>query len=360
MPTVRLDSGALADRIGLESAEAIGDRHAHHLVANAETAYDGNAYAEVYPRVRGFLSEVRVDLGQRVDAGDVLAVVDSSEVAAARTRYLSAVAAVELARANYERTSELTRREVVAARRELEDLTALNRAESDLMAARQELYNLNFTYTDLEALTATKDTSNALEIVAPIGGTVVDRRAVRGEAVEATTRLFAVADTSTFWVWIDVEEGSADLVAADQAVRFAIPRPGEPEPAAVAEGRITWIGTEIDPVTRTARVRAEVGNADGRLRANQFGRASIRLGDEHDAVLVPAAAVQRAEGADVVFLAEGPGVYRPRRVLARPAERPDFAEVSWGLEPGRRVVTTGSYLLKTELMRGAIGAGCCE
>ena len=69
---------------------------------------------------------------------------------------------------------------------------------------------------------------------------------------------------------------------------------------------------------------------------------------------------QRKDDADLVFLPQEDGVYRPQRVVARPVDRRGVVEVAWGLEPGQRVVTKGSFLLKTEIMKGAIGAGCCE
>src|SRR5262245_51150491 len=86
LPVVRLASADLAREIGLQSAPAVEIEHTHELAANAETAYDANRYAEISPRVSGFLREARVDLGRNVKAGDVLAVVDSSEVSTAKSQ----------------------------------------------------------------------------------------------------------------------------------------------------------------------------------------------------------------------------------------------------------------------------------
>jgi cobalt-zinc-cadmium efflux system membrane fusion protein len=77
-------------------------------------------------------------------------------------------------------------------------------------------------------------------------------------------------------------------------------------------------------------------------------------------VVVPKEAVQRKDNVDVVFLPEGEGVYRPQRVTTKPTDRGDVLEVTWGLKPGQKVVSKGAFLLKTEIMKGAIGAGCCE
>ena len=120
---------------------------------------------------------------------------------------------------------------------------------------------------------------------------------------------------------------------------------------AEARGRVTWLGTEVNDKTRTTRVRAELTNLGGRLRANQFGHAEIRIGSEHRAVVVPKAAVQRKDNVDLVFLPEGDGVFRPQRVMTRPNDRGDMIEITWGLKPGQKVVSKGAFLLKSELLR---------
>lgn len=359
LPVVRLASARLAARIGIRTAVAAEEEHAHRLVANAETAYDANHYAEIAPRVAGFLREVHVDLGQAVRRGEVLAVIDSAAVSAAKTQFLSAHATLKLARDTADRTLDLARQGAVAGKAELEVMTALNQAQANALDAEQKLRNLGFDDEELGRILEAKDTRNLLKVVAPIDGTVVARHAVQGEAVQATTQLFAVADVSRMWLWIDVYESDIPAVKPGQAVSFAISG-ASPEEGVAASGRVTWVGAEVNEQTRTTRVRAELANADGRLRANQFGEATIRVGSEHWAVVVPKEAVQRDDGVDVVFIPAGEGVYRPQRVTTRPTDRTDVLEVTWGLKPGERVVSRGAFLLKTEILKGAIGAGCCE
>jgi cobalt-zinc-cadmium efflux system membrane fusion protein len=357
LPTVRLATAKLAGQVGIETAQVQQERLVPRLAANAETAFDANRCAEVYPRVNGFLREVLVDLGRPVRRGEVLAVVDSAEISAAKSRFLAARAADELARVSYERTAKLTERGTLPAKNELEALTALNQAKAETMDAEQALRNFGFADDELARIADAKDTTSFLEVVSPIDGVVVARHAVRGEAVQPTTQLFDVTDTSRMWLWIDVYEADIAKVAVGQPVRFTIPGGDGP----TFEGEVTWVGVQVDPTTRTTRVRAELPNAEGRLRANLFGQAEIQLGDERQAVVVPTAAVQRKDGVDVIFLPQQEdGVYRPQRVVARALDRGDVVEIAWGLKPDQRVVTKGSFLLKTEIMKGAIGAGCCE
>ena len=359
LPLVRLASPKLVAKVGLEFATAEAEKHAHTLEANAEAAFDANRHAEVTPRVAGFLREARADLGKEVMAGEVLAVVDSSEVSSAKSRYIASQAALRLARAAYERTEALARRNAAPAKEELESLTAFNQAETLVLETAQLLRNLGFGDSELARILEEKDTSSLLPIVAPIGGTVIERHAVRNEPIQATTQLFAIADTTSMWVWIDIYESDVRKVKPGQAMSFTVAGM-DPADAFTAHGKVTWIGATVDEKTRTTRVRAEIGNPDGRLRANQFGQAVIQVGDPHEVVVIPKAAVQSNDGADVVFLPDGAGVFRPQRILSKPSARKEVVEVAWGLKAGDRVVTKGSFWLKTEIMKGAIGAGCCE
>jgi membrane fusion protein, heavy metal efflux system len=356
LPLVRFENAGLVGTVGIETAVAREERRADTLRANAETAYDANRYAEISPRVSGFLREVRVDLGQAVKPGDVLAVVDSPDVSTAKSQYLSARAALDFAQDNHKRIMSLTQSKVIGSKEEISAKAAVNQGEAAAQEAERKLLNLGFSDADLAATLKARDTASRLDVISTIAGTVVLRHAVLGEAVLATSQLFAVADTAKMWLWVDVYEGDISSINAGQPVAFTVSG-NEVRPAT---GTVTWAGTEVSTRTRTSRVRAEVANPDGRLRANQFGEAEIRVGQEHGAVVVPKEAVQRKDKVDVVFLPVGEGRYRPQRVVARPSDRKGFVEVAWGLKPGERVVTTGAFLLKTEITQGAIGAGCCD
>jgi cobalt-zinc-cadmium efflux system membrane fusion protein len=349
---VKLASADLARRIGIETTPVVTERHAHRLTCNAETAYDARRSAEVLPRVAGVLREVKVDLGQLVHRGDVLAVVDSAQVGASKAQFLMARAAEELAKVTYDRTVKLTQAQAAPAKNELEALTALNQAKAALLDAEQKLRNFSFSDADLVRIAKENDTRNLLEITAPVDGTVTAWDATLGEAVEPTTQLFALADTTRMWVWVDVYEHDIAAVSSGQPVTFTISGTEEPE----FSGKVSWVGTEVNATTRTARVRAEVTNPGGRLRANQFGQARIQVEPEHDALVVPRAAVQDDGAIKMVFLPVAEGVYHPQQVKIVPTERDDMVEVVQGLGPGQQVVTARAYVLKSELFRDRLGA----
>lgn len=349
---VHLASAELTRRFGLETVEAKKERHGHTLDGNAEAAYNARRTAEVLARVSGILREVKVDLGQVVKKGDLLAVLDSAQVSNAKVQYHNARTTVDLAKVTYERTSTLSKAGATPAKSELEDLTALNHAKATLMEAEQKLRNLGFSDADIVRIAKSNDSSNQLEVLAPIEATITAWDATAGEAVEPTTQLFAMSDITKMWLWVDVYEANISSVEVGQAVSFTISGTEAP----VFSGRVTAVGTEVNPTTRTTRVRAEMGNPEGRLRANQFGRARIQIEADHDAVVIPRDAVQSDGKIQFVFVPVDDKSFRPQLVETRPTERDDLIEVVKGLNAGEKVVTTRSYMLKAELFKGRLGA----
>lgn len=360
LPLVRLASSGLANEVGLATAPVVEEEHTHELSAPAETAYDASRYAEVTPRVAGFLREARADLGQRVAPGETLAVVDSAEVSTAKAQYFASKATQEYEEDRFRRVDTLTSSDLMASKQRPAAVAALNQARAASLGAEQKLRNFRFDDTALDTILKGHDTTPLLDVVSPVEGTVVFRHAVVGESVEPTTKLYAVADVSKLSLWIDVFERDIRRVLPGQAVTFTVSGSVSADEEATYSGKITWVGTEVDGKTRTTRVRAEVPNRDGLLRAHQFGRARVQVGTPHRAVMIPRDAVQRYENVEMVFVEQKEGVYRPQRIRTVPTGRSGALEVTWGLKPGENVVTTGSFLLKTEIMKGSIGAGCCD
>jgi cobalt-zinc-cadmium efflux system membrane fusion protein len=178
---------------------------------------------------------------------------------------------------------------------------------------------------------------------------------VVGEAVDTMRPLFAIADTSRMWALLDVYESDLALIRLGQPVVLTV---GGVRGESFA-GSITWISTQLDARTRTLKARAELENPEGRLRANMFGQAVVTIHKGDDRVVVPKSAVQWDGCCNVVFVRENDQLFVPHPLrLGYAAD--DYYEVLEGVGPGATIVTQGSFLLKTELMKGNIGAGCCE
>jgi cobalt-zinc-cadmium efflux system membrane fusion protein len=157
------------------------------------------------------------------------------------------------------------------------------------------------------------------------------------------------------WAQLEVPEADAALVRVGQPVEIAL----EGVRGAPRQATISRVAASVDPASRTVRARVELENRDRALKAGTFLRARIEVGAARSGLVVPRGAIQRAEGRSVVFVKRGEALFEPVRVETGDA-RGDEVEIVSGLSPGQEVVTTGAFLLKTEIMKESIGAGCCD
>jgi len=164
-----------------------------------------------------------------------------------------------------------------------------------------------------------------------------------------------VADTSTMWALVDVSEWDATALRIGQSVEVRV----DGIAGRTFTGTLTWIAAEVDPRTRTVTARAAIENTDGVLRAGQFAHATIRVETPESAVTIPIGSVQRVNDASVVFVRRSEGLFESRAVTVGRSDG-HRVQVTGEVREGDLVVTTGAFLLRTELTRENIGAGCCE
>lgn len=329
---------------GIEVAEALppGEIHADFL---ATIVYDALRRAEVNARAPGVVRELLVDVGSEVTAGAPLLRIASAELAALHARIQTArsrLAAAERARARIQGLFEkgmAADRELLAAQLECDT------ARAEAAAAESAL--------GLVAVDA--DSPDAYLLLAPIGGVVVRHSAPAGRMVDAGEILCEIVDLSTMWAEIEVPERELARVGAGRSARITV----DALPGREFVGAVDYVAPELDPRTRTAKARVRLANGDAALRANMFARARVALDPGGARALVARDAVHRCGDLELVFLQLAPDRYEAR-VVELGARRGEQIEILAGIQPGDRVATRGSFLLKTEVLKGSIGAGCCE
>jgi membrane fusion protein, heavy metal efflux system len=342
---IRLASGDTVRDAGIEVRRAERRAFSRSLEVVGQLELDGHRHAQLSAPADALVQAVKVDVGDEVRAGQPLVVLASSAVGAGQAQLAAARARLDLARAAVARERALAVKGISSARDLQEAEREQAAAQAEHGAARAALG---------AAGSRGSGTDGRLVLAAPFRGTVVSRAAVVGRTAGASEVLVEVADLSTVWAQLDVPEGDAALVRPGQQVRVVVEAGG-----AVREARVTRVASTVDPRTRTVRVRVDLPNPDRALRAGALVRATIAVTDAQEAILVPRDAIQQAEGRTLVFVREGPVTFRPVRVDVG-ASTGEVVEVRAGLAPGAEVVTSGAFLLKTELLKDSIGAGCCE
>jgi cobalt-zinc-cadmium efflux system membrane fusion protein len=362
---VQFASAAAVEKAGVQLANAVERTMSDSILVNGEVDYDRTRFAKLSSRVSGTAWRVETALGASVHAGDVLALVDSPEVGRAKTECLQAAASVEVGRKTLKRVQSSAEAGFRTEAERLEAEASLRLEESRLSSARQALMSLGLPPPEgapseeqmsvLGIPDALATPFSLVPILAPFEGTVVSRDIVRGEVVDTERALFEVADTSQMWVTMDVPQAEAHRIALGQGVIY---RPDDARDESVT-GEIAWISTAVDEMTRTVKVRANVANAQGALRAHSFGRAQIVVRTSPNAVAVPTEAIQWEGCCYVVFVRLTETIFQTRKVRLG-ARDSAFTEVVVGLLPGEVVAATGSHVLKSEILKSNLGAGCTD
>jgi cobalt-zinc-cadmium efflux system membrane fusion protein len=282
-----------------------------------------------------------------------LATLSSPEVARGKSAYLSARAEEELKLTVLAREQELVAKKV-SAQQELDQARAEYKIAGNATAtARQQLLNFGLTEAAVLLLEETGLTSSELDILAPLSGTIVDRHAVPGEAVEPGDALFKIARLSSMWLELSIPEDEVTLVSVGQSVGATF----DAQPGVEATGRVTWVGSSVDEQSRMVKGRAVVPNPDRLLRHGMFGRARIRTENASDGLYVPASAVQRIDEFPFVFIRLADDLFELRRVSLGARAGAKVAIVA-GLDPEDEIVVTHSFTLKSEFLKSRLGAGC--
>ncbi len=381
---IQFASHEAVQRAGIDVEPVVRRRVRETIHVPGEVRYDETRVARLSSKAPGTVWRVEKRLGDPVAPGELLALIDSADVGRLKSDLLAALAEERLQELAFQRLKDLSDAGIIAGRQFQETEAALVKARTRVLATRQALINLGLP-VDLQALRAADDaqrvaqlqflglpesiaaeldpattTSNLLPVRSPLDGRVVERSTVAGEVVDTSRPLFRVADTSHMWLVLNVPLEEAPLVRLGQSVQFR-----SDDLTGQVSGQVVWISTEADPRTRTVQVRADLPNGDGRLRSETFGSGHIVLRDDPQAIVVPHAALQWDGSCHVVFVrdrdyfdAASPAAKMFHARSVRPGARDGpWTEILVGLWPGEVVATTGSDVLKAQLLRNNLGAG---
>jgi RND family efflux transporter MFP subunit len=315
-----------------------------------------NAYRQVVvtPLVGGRVTHVSAELGDRVRRGATMAQIYSPPLAEAQTRYVSVRAMLEAHDRELQRTEKLV--EIgSASRQELERIHAEHAAQTAaVQAARAELELLGLPASAIAALDSETAVGATSHVPAPLDGVVTERTANIGLNVDPTTKLFTVIDLASVWVVGELYERDFSRVRAGSGAVVTTPA----YPDLTLRGRVSYIDPQVNPATRTARLRVEVPNPRGELRLGMYADVTITAESASSTALVPRAAIQNVGSRTVVYLAnlKEPGRFTEREVSLG-AGAGDSVEVTGGVQPGDLVVTDGSFALRAERERLGLRRG---
>lgn len=344
---LEIDSGSEAARhIRLATARRI--RTSDNIAATASVEPDANAVAQVSTRIPARVVKLIAQTGQTVKPGEPLAILSSVELGEAKTEYLKTKSLESIAEQNLKREQDLYTRQISALKDVLTARAAHDTALAEYRAAREKLMLL-IPPTEIAHLTWSVNGRPFSEfpLTSPIAGTLVRREMAVGEAVSSDRPLMTVINLDQVWVNTNIFE--SDLAAIRIGDRATVKVVAYPENS--FEGRLSFIGDEVDRKTRTVLARIEVPNPDHLLKPGMFAHAVILAsGGSREAVVIPVSAVFDYGGTKIVFTAAGPNRYRSHPVELG-SETHGGVEIASGLSEGDKVVESGGLALKGLLIK---------
>jgi len=316
-----------------------------------EVKLNGDRLAHLTPRVSGIVREAAVRLGEKVGSGQVLAVLESSELADAKAGYLIAKERLELAASVLEREKRLYGLKASSQREYQDARTSHAEAQIELRALTQKLATFGVAEHDLDAVDGRVDSAlTEYRIVAPFPGTVVSKHLTIGEPVEAEKVVLTIADLDTVWIDLNVYQRDIGKVHAGQQVQVVA------DHGDAAQLQIDFVQPLVATATRTALARVVAPNTDGRWHPGCYVTGLVVTSTDRAAVVVPDQAIVSLGDGDQAVFVETPRGYEPREVRLGGRAAHDV-EILEGLAPGERYVSKGAFYLKAEQGKGSFGHG---
>lgn len=317
---------------GVETVAVRQGNLSHQVNVPGRIMADADRMAQIVPKVSGIVVEARKNLGDAVAKGDVLALIESREMAESAAEFQAASRAAELSRTTHNREKALWEKKITAEQDYLNAKNAWQEAQIRLDLARQKM----------EALGGNADKgapSRYHELKSPLDGVVVERELTLGEFVDTSHTAFTVADLSVLWVEISIAPDDLPKVKEGQAAMID----GGGKQGA---GKLIFVSPVVNSDTRSAKAIIELENPDGAWRSGDYANASIVTDTQGADMIVPQNAVQSIEGKPVVFVRTPEGFEKRDVVIGK--KDGQSIEISSGVQAGEQIAVGNTFVLKAE------------
>jgi cobalt-zinc-cadmium efflux system membrane fusion protein len=356
--TVSLGEAA-QKQAGISTEEVKRLTRTDRVEAPGVLALDEKRTARLGSLVDGLVIKAHAEVGDRVRSGQVLAEMHSPVVHDAWADYRKAVSERRrreteqtFARQNEERAKRLLAEKAISRqdlqRAEADRVSAdeqLDMAKTEVRRAEEALEHYGVT----NAEDPTGESGETIPVRSPLQGVVLEKHVTQGTAVTMGAPLYVVANLAELWGVAEIDETQIPLVKAGLPTELRVAAyPGE-----TFTGRITFVADTVNPKTRRVTVRCQVPNPDGRLKPEMYAALTLSSGAPHEVLVVPSGAVQEIEGKPFVFVKTAKGAFE-RRDVALGQEADGWIEVRSGVREGEEVAASGSFLLKSELLKGSL------
>ena len=304
-------SPAVVQNLGVRTARAELTRLWRGIDTVGYVGYDESRVSHIHLRTSGWIEDLVVrSEGERVKKG--------------------------------ERLFDLYSPELVNAQEEF--VTALSSGNKGLIrASRERLIALGVSSDQINRLQRNKKVQQRISVYAPQDGVVSSLPVREGMYVKPSMRVMTLGDLSSVWVLAEVFERQVNWVKEGQPAEVRLSFiPGE-----VWEGEVEYIYPDLDPKTRTLKVRLRFDNPGEKLKPNMYTNVKIYGGAKDDVIVIPIEALIRTGRSERVIIALGDGKFEAREVTSG-IESGDYVEIRNGLDDGEKIVVSGQFMIDSE------------
>lgn len=339
-PNEVVASAEVLDQIKFEPAKIIPIKKTLDIPGSIEVKQ--NLLARIGSPVQGRIIEIKGELGKTVKQGDVLAVINSTELAKQQLAYIKSVQMVELKTKAYERAVLLFDADVVSEAQKLQRKTELSAAKADMEASKDQLFVMGMTIDEIEAIQSEIQIDATTNIVAKIDGKIIKKNVNVGQVVDPTEDIFTIAMLNEVWGVAQVPERQIGFLKEGDDLLIDVPAYENKS----VEGKITYLGDIVDPVTRTVTIRTEIDNAHGLLKPDMLITMKVS-GKSIEKVGVPINAIVSIDDIPNIFVKTGENKFLMRPVTLG-VKNKDAVHIDDGLLEGEEVVIDGAFHLNNE------------
>jgi cobalt-zinc-cadmium efflux system membrane fusion protein len=340
------------EELGIRLQTVSGGDLTRRISLPGEVKLNEDQLVHVVPRLPGVVRQVNSSLGDMVRHGEVMAVIESWELAEAEAQHVASTIRLNLAEARFERERDLFLQKITSMEDFLAAKQAMIEARIEHEKAEQKHKALDLADDDHDKGEARHGLPSAdYRIIAPMTGTVIAKHISLGEVLPADAEAFLLADLRTVWVDLSVYQKDLPFVRESQKIVLSAGH-GIPD----VEAEIGFVGPLLGEATRTALARVVLDNTGGLWRPGLFVTGRMEAHSRPVELMVASDAVQEIHGEAAVFVAAPDGGFLVRHVTPGASDE-QWTEITSGLTSGEQYVAEGAFLLKSQLLKGTFGHG---
>jgi membrane fusion protein, heavy metal efflux system len=315
--------------------------------------FNEDLLVQVFSQYPGKILKAGFNIGDDVKAGDTLFSIDSPDLLQAESTLLAAAGVLELQKRTLARVTQLLK-QGGSAQKDVDQSTSDEQtAEGNFKAARDAVRIFGKTDAEIDQIVEMRKVDSVLLVPSPISGRIVARSAAPGFLTQPgnAPAPYSVADLSTMWMIANVIETDAPAYKLGQSVEVTVPA----YPGTVFKGRVTTVGSIIDPNTHRQLVRSQIDDPKHLLRSGMFASFVIRVGDPMRSLAVPVNGVVREGDGTMTVWVTSDNLHFTKRTVKVGLQQDGWTQILEGLQPAEIVVTDGAVFLSNKLLLGDAG-----